>query len=176
MNRRKFLTRALAIAPLVLLSSPRALLARFEERSLSFYHTHTAKELSLVYFKNGHHIPSALTKINHFLKDFRTGDVHPIDPTLLDILHDLRQASGSKGFFEVISGYRSPQTNTKLQSNSGGVASYSLHMSGKAIDVRLPSVNTGRLHRIAMTLKRGGVGYYPQSDFIHMDTGRVRTW
>lgn len=176
MNRRKFLTRALALAPLLLLSSPTALLARFEERSLSFYHTHTSKKLSLVYFKNGRHIPSALTKINHFLKDFRTGEIHAIDPTLLDVLHDLRQAAGSKDFFEVISGYRSPQTNTMLKGNSGGVASHSLHMSGKAIDIRLPAFNTGRLHRIAMALKQGGVGYYPQSDFIHLDTGRVRTW
>lgn len=176
MNRRKFLSRAMAMAPLLLLSSPTALLARLEERSLSFYHTHTLKELSLVYFKNGRHIPGALTKINHFLKDFRTGDVHPIDPTLLDILHDLRQAAGSKDFFEVISGYRSPQTNTMLKSKSGGVASHSLHMDGKAIDIRLPSINTGRLHRIAMAFQRGGVGYYPQSDFIHMDTGHVRTW
>lgn len=176
MNRRKFLGRAMAIAPLLLLSSPSTLLARFEERSLSFYHTHTSKELSLVYFKNGRHIPSALTKINHFLKDFRTGETHPIDPTLLDILHDLKQATGSKEVFEVISGYRSPQTNTMLRGNSGGVASHSLHMSGKAIDIRLPSVKTGQLHRIAKAFQRGGVGYYPQSDFIHLDTGRVRTW
>ncbi len=176
MNRRNFLSRALAMAPVFLLSSPTALLARLEKRSLSFYHTHTLKKLSLVYFQNGHYIPNALSRINHFLKDFRTGDIHSIDPTLLDILYDLRQAVGSEESFEVISGYRSPQTNTMLKGKSGGVASHSLHMSGKAIDVRLPSVNTGRLHRIAMAFQRGGVGYYPQSDFIHMDTGHVRTW
>lgn len=176
MNRRNFLTRALAMAPLLVLTSPCELLARFEERKLSFYHTHTFKELSIVYFRNGAYIPKALTKINNFLKDFRTGDMHPIDPALLDLLHDLRRAAGTKEFFEVISGYRSPQTNTILHNNSSGVASHSLHMLGKAIDVRLTSFNTGRLHKIALGFQRGGVGFYPQSDFIHLDTGRVRAW
>lgn len=166
----------MAMAPLLLLSSPASLLARFEEKSLSFYHTHTLKELSVVYFRNGSYIPRALTKINTFLKDFRTGDTHPIDPALLDLLHDLRQRAGTKDFIEVISGYRSPQTNTMLRGSSGGVASHSLHMYGKAIDIRLPSFNTGRLHKIALAFQRGGVGYYPQSDFIHLDTGHVRAW
>jgi uncharacterized protein YcbK (DUF882 family) len=176
MNRRQFLGRAMAMAPFLLLSSPSALLASFEEKALSFYHTHTLKELSLVYFRNGHYLPKALTKINNFLKDFRTGDIHPIDPLLLDLLHDLRQTAGTKESFEVISGYRSPQTNTLLRGSSRGVASHSLHMCGKAIDIRLPSFNTDRLHRIAMAFQRGGVGYYPQSDFVHVDTGHVRAW
>jgi uncharacterized protein YcbK (DUF882 family) len=167
------------MTPLFLLSSPCTLLAslaRLEEKTLSFYHTHTLKELTIVYFRNGSYIPKALTTINNFLKDFRTGDIHPIDPALLDLLHDLRHAAGTKEFFEVISGYRSPHTNAKLQGQSGGVASHSLHMLGKAIDIRLPSFNTGRLHQIALAFQRGGVGYYPQSDFIHLDTGHVRTW
>ncbi|MCX5871171.1 MAG: DUF882 domain-containing protein [Deltaproteobacteria bacterium] len=176
MNRRNFLGRAMAMVPLFLLSSPSSLLASFEEKTLSFYHTHTLKELSIVYFRNGRHIPSALATINNFLKDFRTGDIHPIDPALLDLLHDLQLATGTKKFFEVISGYRSPQTNAMLHSNSGGVASHSLHMLGKAIDIRLPSFSTGHLHKIALAFQRGGVGYYPQSDFIHIDTGHVRTW
>ena len=176
MNRRTFLGRAMALAPLLVLSSPCTLLARLEERTLSFYHTHTFKELSLVYFRNGHYIPKALNKINHFLKDFRTGDIHPIDVALLDLLHDIRKTTGSKHFFEVISGYRSPQTNSMLQDSSNGVASHSLHMTGKAIDIRLPSFNTGRLHQIALGFQRGGVGFYPQSDFIHIDTGNVRFW
>lgn len=179
MNRRTFFTRAMAMTPLLLLSSPSTILAsiaRLEEKTLSFYHTHTLKELSIVYFKNGSYIPNALTKINNFLKDFRTGDIHPIDPALLDLLHDLRHASGSKEFFEVISGYRSPHTNAMLRDNSSGVASHSLHMCGKAIDIRLPSFNTDRLHQLALAFQRGGVGYYPQSDFIHLDTGHVRAW
>ncbi len=179
MNRRQFLGRAMAMAPLLLLSSPNSLLAgiaRLEEKALSFYHTHTLKELSIVYFRNGSYIPKALTKINTFLSDFRTGDIHPIDPALLDLLHDLRKSTGSKEFFEVISGYRSPHTNAMLHSSSGGVASHSLHMLGKAIDIRLPSFNTGRLHQIALAFQRGGVGYYPQSDFVHLDTGHVRAW
>ena len=179
MNRRNFLGRAMAMTPLFLLSSPSTLLAslaRLEEKTLSFYHTHTLKELTIVYFRNGSYIPKALTSINNFLKDFRTGDIHPIDPALLDLLHDLRHAAGTKEFFEVISGYRSPHTNAMLRGNSGGVASHSLHMLGKAIDIRLPSFNTDRLHQIALGFQRGGVGYYPQSDFIHLDTGNVRTW
>ncbi len=166
----------MALAPLLLLSSPSVLLASFEEKTLSFYHTHTLKELSIVYFRNGRYIPKSLTKINDFLKDFRTGDIHPIDPLLLDLLHDLHQTSGTKDSFEVISGYRSPRTNSMLRSKSNGVASHSLHMDGKAIDIRLPSFNTDRLHRIAMSIQRGGVGYYPQSDFVHVDTGHVRAW
>lgn len=176
MNRRQFIGRTLAIAPILLLSSPCELLARFEERALSFYHTHTFKELSVVYFRNGRYIPKALNKINNFLKDFRTGDMHPIDPVLLDLLHDLRQAAGVKGVFEVISGYRSPHTNTMLRNKGDGVASHSLHMYGKAIDIRLPSFSTERLHRIALGFQRGGVGFYPQSDFLHLDTGHVRAW
>lgn len=176
MNRRQFIERTLAMAPILLLSSPSELLARFEERALSFYHTHTFKELSIVYFRNGRYIPKALNKINSFLKDFRTGDIHPIDPVLLDLLHDLRQAAKVKGVFEVISGYRSPHTNTLLRSKSDGVASHSLHMYGKAIDIRLPSFSTERLHQIALNFQRGGVGFYPQSDFLHLDTGHIRAW
>lgn len=176
MNRRTFLARAVTLAPLLVLSSPCELLARMEERALSFYHTHTYKELSLVYFRNGRYIPKALSKINHFLKDFRSGEIHPIDTALLDLLYDLRRAARSSDFFEVISGYRSPRTNAMLRGKSNGVANRSLHMLGKAIDIRLPSVNTDRLHQIALKLQRGGVGFYPQSDFIHLDTGLVRAW
>jgi len=177
MDRRTFLGHALALAPLLVLASPAELLARrVEERRLSFYHTHTYKKLSIVYFKNGRYLPKALTAINHFLKDFRTGEIHPIDTALLDLLHDIRKASRCKNCFEVISGYRSPQTNAMLQDNGGGVASHSLHMLGQAIDIRIPSFRTSRLHKIALGFQRGGVGFYPQSDFIHIDTGRPRAW
>ncbi len=179
MNRRTFLGHALAMAPLLVLASPAELLARavrMEERKLSFYHTHTFKNLSITYFKNGRYLPKALAKINHFLKDFRTGEIHPIDVALLDLLHDMRKAARCKGCFEVISGYRSPQTNSMLQDSGGGVASHSLHMLGQAIDIRIPSVSTSRLHTIALGFQRGGVGFYPQSDFIHIDTGRIRAW
>lgn len=176
MNRRQFLGKAIALTPVLLLSSPSTLLARFEERALSFYHTHTFKELSIVYFRNGRYIPKALSKINNFLKDFRTGAIHPIDPALLDLLYELRHKTRVKEVFEVISGYRSPATNCMLHNTSDGVASHSLHMCGKAIDIRIPSFSTEHLHQIALNMQRGGVGYYPQSDFLHLDTGKVRAW
>jgi uncharacterized protein YcbK (DUF882 family) len=117
-----------------------------------------------------------LSKVNHLLRDHRTDKVHPIDPTLLDILHAVSTTSESRGVFQIISGYRAPETNAMLHHTSSGVASQSLHMLGKAIDVRLSDVKTCDLRRVAMVLKRGGVGYYPESDFVHLDTGRVRTW
>jgi len=145
-------------------------------RELSFFHTHTGEELSIVYHDGGNHLSPALHKINQFLSDFRTGDSHPIDPRLLDALYLLQQKTGVEDRFEVISGYRSPKTNAKLRNKSNGVAKRSLHMQGKAIDIRLKGINTKKLRDTAIALKVGGVGYYRRSDFIHIDTGRVRHW
>jgi uncharacterized protein YcbK (DUF882 family) len=119
---------------------------------------------------------AALGQINSFLRDFRTREVHDIDPKLLDLLHRLAGELDAPEPFHVISGYRSPRTNSTLRSKSGGVARYSLHMEGKAIDIRLPGVPLARLKEAALDLKLGGVGYYPGSDFVHVDTGRVRAW
>jgi uncharacterized protein YcbK (DUF882 family) len=150
--------------------------ASADPRDLSFYHTHTGKSLTVVYHRDGTYLPDALTQIENFLKDFRSGERHPIDPELLDVLYELKTRTGAEQPFEVISAYRSPATNTMLRNNSNGVAQGSLHLQGRAIDVRLPGVALARLREIALQLERGGVGFYPGSDFIHVDTGRVRQW
>jgi uncharacterized protein YcbK (DUF882 family) len=147
-----------------------------ESRRLAFYHTHTGETLNVVYSERGAYVPDALAEVHHLFRDFRTGDVHPIDPALLDVLHDVQQATGGSGRFEIISAYRSPATNHMLSSRSNGVADRSLHLQGQAIDVRLPGVRTIDLRRAGLRLASGGVGYYPGSDFVHLDTGRVRSW
>lgn len=148
-------------------------------RSLALDHTHTRERIDLVYASGEHYVPQALGSLNHFLRDHYSGDVGRIDPQLFDLLHDVRQALGSEVplTYQIISGYRSPLTNARLRSTrSGGVAKQSLHMEGKAIDVRLPGVPLAELRDAALSLKAGGVGYYPHDQFVHIDTGRVRSW
>ncbi|MDH4256326.1 MAG: DUF882 domain-containing protein [Gammaproteobacteria bacterium] len=149
-----------------------------DARKLSFYHTHTGKSLEVVYAENGEYLPGALQQINNFLSDFRTGDIVRIDPGLLDLIWDVREGLDGDATYEVISAYRSPQTNEMLRgrSSASGVAKNSQHTHGKAIDVRLEGVDTRSLRDQALALRRGGVGYYQSSDFVHMDTGRVRSW
>lgn len=149
-----------------------------DSRELSFHHTHTGKRLHVVYWQDGKYVESALDDINRFLSDFRTGDIYEIDPALLDVIYDVRDSLGSDGTYQVISAYRSPKTNDMLRGRgaSSGVARKSQHLLGKAIDVRLEGVKTARLRDAAIELQRGGVGYYETSDFVHMDTGRVRRW
>lgn len=173
-GRRAFLGRSAAV---LLAAAPAATWARAAEcRSLSFVHTHTGETLTCAYYQAGGYAPSQLDRVNHFLRDFRNGEVHAIDPGVLDILFNLKNRAGCDDPFHVISGYRSPQTNAMLRRRSTGVAAGSLHMRGQAIDVRLPGVPTQRLQELALALRRGGVGYYPKSDFVHLDTGRVRFW
>ncbi len=149
-----------------------------DERALSFYHTHTRLHLDVVYWKDGEYVDAALNDVNKFLSDFRTGDIADIDPTLLDLIYDVRDSLGSDGTYQIISAYRSSKTNEMLRTRSeaSGVAKKSQHILGKAIDVRLEGVKTKQLRDAAIRLQRGGVGYYEQSDFVHMDTGRVRRW
>lgn len=175
-NRRRFLRHAGVTAVGVLLPFGATWARSPEPRSLSFVHTHTDERLSVVYFESGEYVDSQLERINWLLRDFRTGDVHPIAPETLDILADLQKLSDHNGPYEVISGYRSPKTNEELHRHSGGVAEHSLHMEGRAIDVRLRGFPTERLHEIALGMGRGGVGFYPSSDFVHLDNGRVRYW
>jgi uncharacterized protein YcbK (DUF882 family) len=166
-----------ATAGVMLLAAPAALAERAEKpRALSFYHTHTGERLKITYAERGAHLPGALEEISRFLRDFRSGEAHPIDPQLLDSLHQLQQLTGGRGPYEIISAFRSPQTNDMLRANSNGVAERSLHMEGRAMDVRLRGVETRKLRAAALDLQAGGVGYYPSSDFIHVDTGRVRAW
>jgi len=146
-------------------------------RNLSLSNLHTGEKLKLNYWADGSYEPAALAEVNRVLRDYRTGDIHPIEPKLLDLLHTLNQNMESEGTaFEVISGYRSPKTNAALHERSSGVASKSLHMQGMAIDIRVDGRTLPQLHDIALGLSRGGVGYYPTSDFVHVDVGRVRRW
>jgi uncharacterized protein YcbK (DUF882 family) len=139
-------------------------------------HAHTGEALSAEYCSGGLYQAGCLAQVNRLLRDFRSGEVHPIDPRLLDILYKLQVLAGREATYEVISGYRSPRTNAALRSNSSGVAEHSLHMDGRAIDVRMAHFPTRKLRDFALSLRSGGVGYYARSDFVHLDTGRVRTW
>jgi uncharacterized protein YcbK (DUF882 family) len=146
------------------------------KRSLAFVHTHTREHLEIVYADASGYLAPSLQKVNELLRDFRTEQVHAIDPSLLDLLHALRLQVKAQEPFHVISGFRSRRTNATLRSKSAGVAKYSLHMEGKAIDIRVPDVGLGALRDQARRLRRGGVGFYPASNFVHVDTGRVRIW
>jgi uncharacterized protein YcbK (DUF882 family) len=146
------------------------------ERRITLKNLHTPEVLDIVYRRRGQYLPEALAQIEVQLRDYRTGDRHPIDPPLLDTLYEVAQRAGVDPVFSVISGYRSPQTNAMLHERSSGVASHSLHMEGRAIDVRLAHVDCADLAAKALEMKRGGVGYYRASDFVHLDTGRFRTW
>jgi uncharacterized protein YcbK (DUF882 family) len=148
---------------------------RPKEFQLSFFHTHTGESLEILHTP-GQCYGAIHQEINSFLRDFRTEEVHPIDPALLDILCEIQSHTGSRGTIEVISGYRSEKTNAYLRSRSGGVASHSLHMNGRAIDVRIRDLPTRHLRTAATNMRRGGVGYYAKSDFVHLDTGLFRTW
>jgi uncharacterized protein YcbK (DUF882 family) len=145
-------------------------------RELSLLNTHTAERILVRYFENGSYLPAAMSQLNHLLRDHRSGDVATIDPRLFDQLHALAAGAQCTAHFEIISGYRSPATNAKLRANSQGVAEHSLHMEGRALDVRLPHFSCSRLRDLAIGLRQGGVGYYAASDFVHLDTGRMRTW
>ncbi len=147
-----------------------------DKRALSLYHTHTDETLAITYYQDGAYLASALDKINLFLGDFRTGDIYPIEPRLLDFVYLLQQKTGVNNKFEIISAYRSPKTNEKLRKKSSRVAKKSLHMQGKAIDIRLRGVKISKLRDTAIAMKIGGVGYYKRSNFIHLDIGRVRNW
>ena len=178
MNRRRLLQNmALAIPGVLLMAKPSLGIASVSKtRTLSFRHLHTNEKLSIEYFSDNHYQYEALNKINYLLRDFRSSEVYPIDPILFDLLYSIQLATGSKGDYEIISGYRSPTTNNMLRSKSNGVAKRSLHMQGKAVDIRLTDVSTDSVRRAAIALKAGGVGYYKKSDFVHLDTGRFRTW
>ena len=186
LSRRRFLgfgavAAAAALAPARALASsvPVSKTGRDPERVLSFFNLHTGERLRTAYCCAGKYQPDALQAINHILRDFRTDEIKAIDTDLLDLLHELGGTLETDAPFHVISGYRSPHTNAMLRARGGGtsgVASRSLHQFGKAIDIRVPGVKLDHLHRAARTLKLGGVGYYPSSNFVHVDTGRVRYW
>ena len=171
-NTKRFIRIALLAGFLLPLNTASSI----GERSLSFYHTHTKKTLDVTYSIGGEYVESALVEINDFLGDFRNGDATAIDPALLDLIYDVRASLNSNGTFEVISAYRSPETNEMLRKLGRGVAKKSQHLLGRAIDVRLRNIDSIALRDAAIKIQRGGVGYYEKSDFVHIDTGRVRRW
>ena len=168
--------RQLGAAGLALAAVRIALAGGAERRTLSFVHTHTGEQLTTEYYSGGDYRADELQRVNVLLRDFRNDQVFPIDPKVLDRLFYLQSVSGSSEPFQIISGYRSAATNAALRARSTGVAEHSLHMEGRAIDVRLPGVATAELARLALQQACGGVGLYRVSDFVHVDTGRVRCW
>ncbi|MDY6941983.1 MAG: DUF882 domain-containing protein [Pseudomonadota bacterium] len=176
-NRRRFLMlTATAIGGATL--TPGQLLAKTTrpERQIAIRNLHTGERLRETYWADGKHIHSALESINHVLRDFRTGDIHPIDAGLIDTLYLLSARLDATPEFEIISGYRSPHTNEMLRRSGGGVAKKSYHMRGMAVDVRMPKIPLRDVRQAALQIGAGGVGYYPKSGFIHLDTGPVRSW
>jgi uncharacterized protein YcbK (DUF882 family) len=145
-------------------------------KRIALLNLHTGERLDSEYFRDGIYVPSALAAIEVLLRDFRTGERHAIDPSLMDYLVQVAHTAGVDPAFSVISGYRSPETNAHLREQSTGVAQHSLHIDGRAIDVRVAGVDCADLAAHALGLKRGGVGYYRKSDFVHLDTGAFRTW
>jgi uncharacterized protein YcbK (DUF882 family) len=144
--------------------------------NLSFFNTHTGEHLDVCYCKDGVYRSAALNRIKYLLRDHRTGDTKTIDTRVLDILYTLSRRLDTPGPFHIISGYRSPATNAALHRKSPGVATHSFHTRGMAIDFRVPGCRTNTVHTAAVNLRAGGVGYYPESDFIHVDCGPVRYW
>jgi len=175
-SRRRFMRNALGATASLAAPSGWASLARNPEHSLAFLNLHTGESLKTTFRADGALIDQELTAINQLLRDHRSGEIYRMDPLLLDALYLLQQSVDVDGPFHIISGYRSPRTNAKLHASSNGVAKRSLHMQGKAVDIRLPGCKLKDLRNAALALKAGGVGYYPGSDFIHVDTGRVRRW
>ncbi|MGD9082363.1 MAG: DUF882 domain-containing protein [Desulfobacterales bacterium] len=146
------------------------------KRRLSFYNTHTDERLEVCYYTQGRYHLGALKKINYIFRDHYSGEIKPIHKDLIDFLHTISKTIGDGVQFHIISGYRSPETNAMLRKKTKAVAKNSLHMRGKAADIRVPNFDTKRLRHICMKMHAGGVGYYPGSDFVHVDTGIVRCW
>jgi uncharacterized protein YcbK (DUF882 family) len=177
---RRSALRSLALGgagALALLAAPRPVLAEAAAtRRIVLHNTHTLESLAVDYCRDGSYCGPALAAVNQVLRDHRNGAVHPIDPALLDLLHAAAARCGRDPEFEVISGYRSPESNAAMHAHSAGVAAKSLHMEGRAIDVRLVGCDIARLRDAGLALGQGGVGYYHGPQFVHLDTGRVRTW
>jgi len=177
-TRRRFLHAAAAttVAGTTTLFSPRGLAGAAPERALHMHNLHTGERVRATFWADGRYVGEELAALDHFMRDFRRHTQIRIDRHLYDLLYTLQQQVGHRGTYELISGYRSPKTNAMLRRTTSGVAKRSLHTQGKAADIRLPGVELKHLRRAALSLHAGGVGYYPHSDFIHVDTGRPRQW
>ncbi|MDR3440058.1 DUF882 domain-containing protein [Telmatospirillum sp.] len=178
LSRRQFLAfgiAATATAALPLRPAEAALRTKVE-RSIFLHNIHTGESLKTVYWANGRYQSASLRQLNHILRDHYSGTIHTMDPHVIDLICALQHRLDARKPFLIVSGYRTPQTNAMLASESDGVAQHSLHMDGKAIDIRMEGVGVRSLGRAAKSLRAGGVGQYPQSDFVHVDIGRVRYW
>jgi len=175
-SRRRFLQVGLGATAGLVMPNAFANILKQPERKLSLMNLHTGESINATYWAEGQYQTDELHAINKVLRDFRTGDIHKMDKDLIDLLNIMHHKIGANRPFHVISGYRSPKTNAALNKNSSGVAKKSLHMQGKAIDIRLPGHKLSDLRKVALNLHVGGVGFYPESNFIHVDTGRVRHW
>ena len=177
-TRREFLGKALITgAGMYAITRPSLVFASpHKTRSLKLLNTHTGERVNIVFWENGSHIYEALNEINTIFRDHRTGDVANIDLHLLDQLYEIQQRTGNHSEYRIVSGYRSPATNKMLMKKSSRVAKKSMHTRGKAVDVHLSGTSTRNLRRAALSLKSGGVGYYPNSKFVHLDTGTIRNW
>lgn len=176
LSRRDFLSCSAAAMATLITPSTFARSARADQRVLAFYNIHTGERLNSTYWENGQYIPQELHAINTLLRDHRSGATVQMDRKLLDLLYVIQDSVGKRNNFEVISAYRSASSNASLRKAGSGVAKRSLHMQGRAIDIRLPGVELKQLRQAALNLRAGGVGYYPESNFIHLDTGRPRFW
>lgn len=167
---------SLLLAAIVLFGA--ASLAQAETRTLKLYFLHTKERAEITYYRNGRYLPSGLRKVNRFLRDWRRNEPTKMDPRLLDLVWQAYRKSGSRKYIHVISGYRSPKTNSMLRKRGRGVARKSQHMLGRALDFYLPDVKLRKLRNIGLRIEGGGVGYYPRSGspFVHFDVGRVRHW
>lgn len=175
-DRRRFLMGVGGLGVASLVARPAQASLSAPVRKLSLHNLHTGEQVTASFWEEGHYLKEGLSTFNHVMRDFRRNEVHDIDPKLFDQLFLLQHRLGKAGEIQIISGYRSPKTNAMLRQNSSGVAKKSLHMQGKAIDLRLPGVPLAEVRKAALQLKVGGVGYYPSSDFVHLDTGPVRSW
>ena len=179
-NRREILRMGLITAAATFIN-PRKTIASIQsspntERKLTIYNVHSDEYLQTVYWKDDHYIPDALADINYIFRDRVTGKIKDIHPELLDLLFKVQQELGYHKSIHIVSGYRTPRANAYLKKTTKGVAWNSLHMYGKAVDVRLPGNSLNSVRRVATELRQGGVGYYPHSNFVHLDTGSVRYW
>jgi len=179
LTRRRFMQwSALGICSLAMPHQGLAALRRVAPhgRSLCLYNAHSGEELETTYWAKGEYLPEALNDVNQIMRDHRTGEIESIDVRLLDLLHAMGLVLDPQEPYHIISGYRSPKTNALLRRHSKGVASKSLHMCGRAVDIHLPGCELSLLRRVALDLRAGGVGYYPGPNFVHVDVGRVRCW
>lgn len=176
LGRRRFLGIGLVAAAAMAPIPGWAKTALRKERALSFFHAHTGERLKAVYFADGRYLPDVLKQINYILRDYHTNEIKPVSPALLDLLHALGQRLGTGDTFEVLSAYRSAETNALLSRSTRGVAKHSLHIEAKAIDIMVPGIRARDVARTARDMQVGGVGYYPRRSFVHVDIGDVRTW